>query len=70
FSDAGGPLKISGQLLVTPKGEYKLNGSLAAREGPSSTLGRSLSMMGRADGQGNIALNMSGKLSEFGFLFK
>jgi len=70
ISDAGGPLKMKADFLLDPENNYRLKGSMMAREGQQSLLGRSLGMMGSMDGQGNVKLDLKGNLSQFGFLIK
>lgn len=70
LGDGGGPLELSGNLVLDQNGQYDLKGLFAAREGQSSMLGRSLGFVGRYDSTGKIPFNQSGNVSEFKFLVK
>ena len=69
LGDAGGPLELDANLLLTPDGKYDFKGQFASRQGRNSSLGRSLGFMGRYNSSGKIEFNKAGELSEFGFLF-
>jgi len=69
LGDAGGPLEMNANLLLTPEGKYDLKGLFSARQGRNSSLGRSLGFMGQYK-DGKVEFNKAGELSEFGFLVK
>lgn len=70
LGDGGGPLELSGELLIQADGQYKLNATLNAREGRQSALARSLQMLGRPDASGKVKVTQNGKLADLGFLVK
>jgi len=68
LSDAGGPLDAQGELVLSPDGNYRFQGAFGAREGGSSSLGRSLSMLGRMNAEQKVEVDNSGNIADFGFL--
>ena len=70
LKDGGGPLEASGLLTLDETGAYDFKGKFAARDGRSSSLARSLNMMGRAGADGKVDVANAGNLSDFGFFVK
>lgn len=70
LGDGGGPLELSGNLVITPDGKYDLQTEMASREGRQSNLGRSLGFIGRYNPKGKAEFKRSGTIAEFDFLFK
>jgi general secretion pathway protein N len=60
--DAGGPLDISGQIVLSPQGTYRLELNLATRAGASKELEQALGMLGRAGPGGKHRFTYSGRL--------
>ncbi len=65
LSDAGGPLVLDGELLLSDAGRYTLELQLAARQ-RNTPLARALRMLGRPDAKGRVRLKQSGSLAELG----
>jgi general secretion pathway protein N len=70
LKDGGGPLQMDATVSLDPENNYSLNGSMMARDGRQSMLGRSLAMLGSIDPQGKVTLSMKGNLKQFAFLTK
>ena len=68
LSDAGGPLEAQGEFVLSPDGSYRFQGVFGAREGRNSSLGRSLSMLGRMNAEQKVEVDNSGNIADFGFL--
>lgn len=68
ISDGGGPLQAKGELLLAQDGKLTFKGTFSAREGPSSSLARSLSMFGRVDAEGKVDVAYNGNLADLGFV--
>lgn len=62
LSDAGGPLEISGTLVLDSNRSYRLDAKLRARPEADAVLGNSLQLLGRPDGRGYHTLRYSGRL--------
>lgn len=62
LSDGGGPLALSGTVVLNPNMTYRLNATLAAREGADAALASSLPLIGRADGKGGYQVTWSGRM--------
>jgi hypothetical protein len=62
LADAGGPLALSGDLQLGSRGQYELNGTVAAREGSPPELARSLELLGPAEASGRRPFSIAGTL--------
>lgn len=60
IGDAGGPLDVAGELVLSPKGTYRLELNLATRPGASSELEQALGMLGRPGPGGKHRFTYSG----------
>lgn len=68
LNDGGGPLEAQGELLLAQDGKVTFKGTFGSREGPSSSLARSLSMLGRASAEGKVDVAYNGNLADLGFV--
>jgi general secretion pathway protein N len=62
LSDDGGPLELSGDILIGQDKSYRLNALVKARDGADPQLQQALQMLGNPDAQGRYALQLSGAL--------
>jgi general secretion pathway protein N len=63
FSDAGGPLEVSGTLSLAPDGAYTLDGLIKPRPGAAADLVQGLQIMtGEPDAGGRRRLTLTGSL--------
>jgi general secretion pathway protein N len=62
ISDGGGPLEISGTVVLDANRSYRLDAKLRARPGADAALGTGLQLLGRADARGYHTLRYSGRL--------
>jgi hypothetical protein len=60
--DLGGPLSVSGQLLLMRGNNYALSGSVTARGDASSQLVQALQLLGPPDTQGRRTFSLAGSL--------
>ncbi len=58
--DLGGPLAVSGALVVRNGSEYVLSGSVAARAGASAELAKAIEFLGPPDAQGRRQYSLAG----------
>jgi hypothetical protein len=61
-SDAGGPLELSGEVILSPQGTYRMELNLATRAGASTELEQALGMLGRPGPGGKRRITYSGRL--------
>jgi general secretion pathway protein N len=62
IKDAGGPLEISGELVLTPPGNYALNTRVKARANAPSSLKNNLSFIGKAERDGSYKFELAGDI--------
>ncbi len=62
LSDQGGPLELSGEVLVSQDKSYRLNALVKARDGANPQLQEALQLLGNPDAQGRYTLQLSGVL--------
>lgn len=60
--DAGGPLEVAGEVVLSPEGTYRLELNLGTRSGASQELEQALGMLGRPGPGGKHRLTYSGRL--------
>jgi hypothetical protein len=60
--DLGGPLAVSGTLLLRNGSAYELNGLVSARSGASADLVRAVEFLGVGDAQGRRPFSLAGTL--------
>lgn len=63
ISDAGGPLELAGEVVLSPQGTYRLELNLASRAGASPELEQALGLLGRPGPGGKRRLTYSGRLA-------
>lgn len=62
LSDQGGPLDLSGEVVIGQDKTYRLNALVKARDGADPQLQQALQMLGNPDAQGRYTLQLSGAL--------
>lgn len=62
LSDEGGPLELSGEILIGQDRNYRLNALVKARDGANPQLQEALQLLGNPDAQGRYTAQMSGAL--------
>jgi hypothetical protein len=62
IKDAGGPLEISGKLVLTPPGNYALNTRVKARADAPNSLKNNLSFIGKAERDGSYKFDLAGDI--------
>jgi len=62
ISDAGGPLEVSGELLLTPPSEYALKVRVKARNEASIAMRRNLEFLGQPEGDGARIFQLAGSI--------
>jgi len=62
LEDAGGPLQLSGTLILTPPSNYALKTKVSARENAPAALRKNLTFLGAADADGTRQFELSGSL--------
>lgn len=62
LSDEGGPLELSGEILIGQDRNYRLNALVKARDGAAPELQETLQLLGSPDAQGRYTLQLSGAL--------
>lgn len=62
ISDAGGPLELSGEVVLSPQGTYRLELNLASRPDASPELEQALGLLGRPGPGGKRRFTYSGRL--------
>ena len=62
LKDIGGPLQAEGQLVLQANNNYRLNMTLASRDGKRSDLRQALSLLGTPSPDGRISLTFNGRL--------
>lgn len=60
LSDQGGPLELSGEVIIGQDKSYQLNALVKARDGADPQLQQALQMLGSPDAQGRYPLQLSG----------
>lgn len=60
--DTGGPLELSGTLVLTPPGNYELKTRIKARPGAAPALLNNLSFLGAADPDGSRLFQLAGSI--------
>jgi hypothetical protein len=62
ISDAGGPLEVSGELLLTPPSQYALKVRVKARNEASIAMRRNLEFLGQPEGDGARIFELAGSI--------
>ena len=62
LSDGGGPLEVTGRLIVSPERDYELSGQVSARAGAPPALANSLQFLGPPDARGRREFSLAGRL--------
>lgn len=58
--DGGGPVQLTGQLVITPPGNYQLEASARARPEAPAQIGNALALLGPRAADGSTRVGMSG----------
>jgi len=62
LNDTGGPLELSGTLLLTPPGNYELRSRVRARRGAPEALRRNLNFLGAPEPDGTHIFQIAGSI--------
>ena len=62
ISDAGGPLEVTGELLLTPPSQYALKVRVKARNEASIAMRRNLEFLGQPEGDGARIFQLAGSI--------
>jgi hypothetical protein len=60
--DLGGPLAVSGQLVLQATGSYEINGTVAGRADLNENLNKALQFLGPSDAAGRRSFSLAGSL--------
>ncbi len=60
--DREAPLQTDGVIVLNPDGRYRLNATLSVRDPANTQLAQAISMLGRPDRNGRVAISQQGRI--------